>query len=90
MSEQSAFLEVKYGKIFEKDLHGLTKEEARAELVYLLSSLDTNIKGILVTHGYHKGKVLKEFIRSEFSHKNIYKKINIDASRTLLLVRWNE
>ena len=48
--------------------------------------LDIYVKGLLVTHGYHKGTVLKDYIRNSFEHKNILKKINIDASRTLLLV----
>ena len=90
MSEQLAFLSLEYGNIYEKDLHGLTKEEARSELLHLLSSLDVNYAGILVTHGYHNGMVLRHFIRNEFTHKNIHKKINVDASRTLLVVRWSD
>ena len=80
------FLELEYGKLYTLDLHQKTKEEARAELVYALNRLDIFYKGLLVIHGYHKGKVLKNFIRKEFDHKNIKKKINIDASRTLILL----
>ena len=86
MSEQVAFLEVKYGKIYQLDVHGLTLEEAKAELVYTLDSIDVDKKAVLVTHGYHRGTVLRDFIRIDFKHKNIRKIINIDASRTLLLV----
>ena len=86
MSEQIAYLELKYGKIFDLDLHGKTKEEARAELIYQLSRLDVFYKGILVTHGYHQGTVLRDFVRKEFNHHLVTKKINIDSSRTLLLV----
>ena len=63
-----------------------TKEEALAEIVYTLNRLDNTYKGVLVIHGYHKGTVLKKFIRENFTHKSITSKINIDASRTLLLV----
>ena len=81
-----AFLELKYGKLAFLDLHGLTKEEARAALVLKLNRIDIDTKGIVVVHGYHQGIVLKNFVRNEFEHKNIKQKVNIDASRTLLLV----
>ena len=86
MSEQLGFLEIKYGKIYELDVHGLSLEEAKAEILHTLNKIDVFIKGVLITHGYHKGTVLKDYIRNNFSHKWVYKKINIDASRTLLLV----
>ena len=86
MSEQLGFLEIKYGKIYELDVHGLSLEEAKAEMLHTLNKIDVFIKGVLITHGYHKGTVLKDYIRNNFSHKWVYKKINIDASRTLLLV----
>lgn len=86
MSEQLGFLEIKYGKIYELDVHGLSLEEAKAEILHTLNKIDVFIKGVLITHGYHKGTVLKDFIRNTFSHKWVYKKVNIDASRTLLLV----
>ncbi len=88
MSEQIAFLETRYGKIFELDLHGLSKEEARAELVHTIHTIDIFYKAILITHGYHQGRVLKNFIRNEYNDKAISKKINIDASRTLLVIDW--
>ncbi len=86
MSEPVAFLELKYGKIYTLDVHGLCLEEMRAELVHTLNSIDIFFKGVLVTHGYHQGRVLKDYIRNKFEHKNVVKKINVDASRTLLLV----
>lgn len=90
MHEQIAFLELKYGKIKAIDVHGLTKDEAKAEIIYHIDSSDIFIKAILITHGYHKGVVLKNFIRKEFMHKNVYKIINVDASRTLLLLDFNK
>lgn len=86
MSEQVAYLELRYGKIKELDVHGLTLEEAKAEIVHCFTLLDVNDKGLLITHGYHRGRVLKNYIRNDLKHKNILKKINVDASRTLLLV----
>lgn len=89
MAEQVKFLEIQYGRIFELDLHGLTKGEANAQLVHTLNTIDSVYKAVLVTHGYHKGTVLKNFVRGEFSHPLIAKKINIDASRTLLVCNWS-
>jgi len=89
MSESLAFLELEYGKIEQIDVHGLSKEEAKAEIIHKLNHLDIFIKGLLITHGYHQGVVLKSFVRKEFVHKNVYKKIHVDASRTLLLLDFN-
>ena len=89
MSTSLAFVELKYGKVVDIDVHGLTKEEARAEIIYNIEKCDINVKCLLVTHGYHKGVVLKNFLRKEFVHRNVYKIINVDASRTLLLLSFN-
>jgi len=86
MSANVAFLELKYGKIYELDIHGLTKEEAKAELVYTLNKLDIFYKALLVTHGYHHGVVLKKYIREELASPRIIKKVEVDASRTLLIL----
>ena len=90
MSESIAFLELKFGKIKTLDIHGLTKEEAKAEIIYAIESSDLFIKAILVTHGYHSGVVLKNFLRKEFEHKNVDGKINVDASRTLLILDFDK
>lgn len=86
MNAFDAFLELDYGKLYHLDLHGRTLDEAKAELIHTLNTIDVFYKGILVVHGYHKGTVLKNFIRNDFEHKNIYKKIKVDASQTILLI----
>lgn len=80
------FLELEYGKLYTLDLHGQTLDEARASLINLLSHIDNTYSGILVIHGYHKGRVLKDYIRNNFKNNLIYKKVNLDASRTILLL----
>lgn len=86
MKAEGAFLEIEYGKLFVLDLHGQVLEEAKANLIHTLNTIDVFYKGVLVVHGYHQGTVLKNFVRKEFEHKNIYKKINVDASKTILLI----
>lgn len=85
--ENQLFIELNYGKYYLADLHSKTKEEAKAELIYLINSLDYDYKCILVVHGYHKGIALKDYIRGEFSHRLITGKVNIDAGCTLLRLK---
>ena len=80
------FLELEYGKLYSLDLHGLTLDEARASLINLFNHIDSNYSGILIVHGYHKGRVLKDFVRNSFNHKLIYRKVNLDAARTIFLL----
>ena len=86
MNYHDVFLELEYGKLYTLDLHGLTLEEARASLINLFAHIDSTYNGVLVIHGYHKGRVLKDYVRNTFSHNLIYKKVNLDASRTILLL----
>ena len=81
------FIEYYYGKYSEVDLHNLTKEEARADLVFAVEKQDFDIKCLVVIHGYHGGTVIKNFVRKEFNHNLIEKKINLDAGRTIFLLK---
>jgi DNA-nicking Smr family endonuclease len=59
----------------EIDLHGLTLDEARAELQRCLKSCPKDITEIEVIHGYTNGSVLKNFVRRQFKHPRVSKKI---------------
>ena len=87
MPAVDTFLELYYGKLFSLDLHGLTLEEAKANLIYTLTTIDSCYTGVLVIHGYHKGRVLKDYIRNKFVYANIKEKINLDAARTIILLK---
>lgn len=84
----SIFDSLAYGKIKTVDLHGLTREEARAEITLEFESVDTDIKGIEFVHGYHAGRVLRNFIRRELDHPMIAEKIAISASSTIILLNF--
>ena len=60
------FLEFYYGKFKVVDLHRLTKEEARIELLNALNNVDIDVKCLLIVHGYHGGTVIKNLVRKEF------------------------
>lgn len=77
------FLEFYYGKYKVVDLHMLTKEEAKIELINAINSTDINIKCLVVVHGYHGGTVIKNLVRKEFQSDFIEEKINLDAGRTI-------
>jgi len=68
------------------DLHGLTKDEARFELLRSLQFVDVSTKSLLIVHGYHNGTVLKNLVRKEFAHELVCKKIPVDSSQTLFVL----
>lgn len=50
----------------EIDIHGLHLWEAVDEIIYCLEECKVkNINEIKIIHGYHHGKVLKDYIQSE-------------------------
>ena len=73
----------RYKKI---DLHQMSKEEARAEIMHEIYIAD-NIDSLVLVHGYHGGQVLKKLVREEFCHEKIERKINLDASTTALKLK---
>lgn len=81
------FIKLEYGKYFQLDLHGKSIDDAYAELIYTINSLDLSYKSILVVHGYHLGTALKDYIRDKFTHDGVIGKVNIDAGQTLLRLK---
>lgn len=83
-----SFIEYYYGRYKTLDLHRMTKEEARAALVLELERVDLDIKCLVIVHGYHGGTVIKNLVRKEFKHKNVSKKVELDAARTIFLLNF--
>ncbi len=81
------FIEYYYGKYKTIDLHGLTKECARAELIHSLLQVDFDVKCVVVVHGYHGGTIIKNLVRKEFSSDMVAEKISLDAGRTIFLLK---
>ena len=77
------FLEYYYGKYKVVDLHTLTKEDAKIELINAINSADIDIKCLVIVHGYHGGTVIKKLVRKEFNSEYVAEKINLDAGRTI-------
>ena len=84
------FLEFYYGKYKVVDLHTLTKEDAKIELLNAISRADVDIKCLVIVHGYHGGTIIKNLVRKEFQSDFVEEKINLDAGRTIYkLKNWN-
>ena len=81
------FIEYYYGKYKVVDLHNMTKEDAKANLIYAINSADFDIKCLVVVHGYHGGTIIKNLVRKEFSSDEIKEKVNLDAGRTIFLLK---
>lgn len=82
------FDELYYGKIKTVDLHGLTKEEARSEILHELGFIDlATYNGIEFVHGYRSGQTLKKLLRNEIEDDRIEEKINLNASSTLYILK---
>lgn len=81
------FLEFYYGKYKVVDLHDLTKEDAKIKLLNTMSNVDIDIKCLVVIHGYHGGTVIKNLVRKEFQSDFISEKINLDAGRTIFMLK---
>lgn len=82
------FLEYYYGKYSIIDLHNQTKEDAKINLIYAIESADSDVKSLVVVHGYHGGTIIKKLVRDEFQHDRIAKKISLDAGRTIFQLKY--
>lgn len=81
------FLEYYYGKYKVVDLHNMIKEDAKINLICAIDGADFDIKALVIVHGYHGGVVIKNLVRKEFTHPRISEKINLDAGRTIYLLK---
>lgn len=85
--EPDTFLEYYYGKYKTVDLHNMVKEDAKINLIYAIDCVDFDIKALVVVHGYHGGVIIKNLVRKEFTHPRIEKKVNLDAGRTIFILK---
>ena len=82
------FLEFYYGKYKIVDLHNQVKEDAKINLIYEIENADSDIKCLVIVHGYHGGTIIKNLVRKEFEHPRILEKVNLDAARTIYKLKY--
>lgn len=69
------------------DIHNMVKEEAGLYLKDLLDHEGREIDSLVVIHGYRGGQVLQQFVREEFTHPSIHKRLKgLNKGMTTLLL----
>ena len=77
----------KFGWTLTVDLHGLTVEEAKAQLNEIIRDCDNTIKEIEVIHGYSRGNKLQGYVRSQLKHKRVIgKELGLNQGITILKI----
>lgn len=80
--------EYKQNQVLTIDLHGYEVSEARRYLNTLLYTINVDIKEVIIIHGYHNGKALMNFIRSEYKNDLIERKLLFfNQGRTSLIIK---
>lgn len=72
----------------ELDLHNMSVAEARRYLKSELNKLPNHIREVTIIHGYRSGKELQTFIRHQFNHKRIERKVlELNQGMTTLMIK---
>ncbi len=78
----------KFGHNLTIDVHGMTVAEAKSALTNLLNSCDKSTHEIDVLHGYRGGTALLNFVRKEFKHKRLERRIlSLNQGMTTLVIK---
>lgn len=74
---------------YEIDIHGMTIIEAKIYITQMLEILSKDYSELVVVHGYH-GKQLLNFVRNQYKHKRIERKmLCMNPGQTILLLKKN-
>lgn len=69
------------------DIHGMTVQQAKKEILSILKSCPKNIKEIEIIHGYNGGKALQQYVRS-IKHPKVDKSIiGLNNGKTTLILK---
>ena len=70
----------KKGTVIELDIHGMYED---------LSTVDQKVQEVVVIHGYHKGQVLKNMVRTRLKHPRIASKlVSLNEGQTRLILKF--
>ena len=77
------------GAVVEIDLHGMTKDEARAAVNMFLKQVDSGTYRVKLIHGYNRGTGLRDMILSAFRSHPKVKRIEPGENQgiTVLIIR---
>lgn len=69
------------------DIHGCTTIEAKVKLDNFLNNLNPLINEVTIIHGY-SSKILQQYVRTQYKHKKILRKIlTINKGTTILVIK---
>ncbi len=70
------------------DLHGYTLDDAKVELDNFLNFVDKDVDEVHVVHGYHSGNAIKNYLKHDFRHKRVQKKLHsVNQGMTILIMK---
>lgn len=72
------------------DLHGMTYEQAKAELDTVMKKLPTDTRELTVIHGYHGGTVLRDLVRNYRNPKIERKLLSMNNGSTVFIIKKKE
>ena len=79
----------KKGTVIELDIHGMYEDDAKREIERYLSTVDQKVQEVIVIHGYHKGQVLKNMVRTRLKHPRIASKfVSLNEGQTRLILKF--
>ncbi len=74
--------------VVEVDIHGLMASDAKARLEHLLSHVDPQVREVVVIHGYSRGTVLRDMVRTQLKHPRIQTKLlSLNQGQTRILLK---
>ncbi len=78
----------KQGSIIEVDIHGMRTDEAMRQLEFVISRAGTQVREIVVIHGYSHGHALMDMVRTSLHHPRISCKLpSLNAGKTRILLK---
>lgn len=84
------FREFKDEQIITIDLHQYTVDDAKQKLQLAVTIAPSEIREIVVIHGYHGGTALRDMVRKDFKNSRVLRKfLSLNPGITSLILECN-
>lgn len=85
---KNMFTEFKENEVLTIDIHNHTVYDAKQKLQLVVKIAPSEIKEIVVIHGYHSGTALRDMVRNDFRSKRVARKyLSLNPGITSLILR---
>ncbi len=72
------------------DIHGLTVLETKEFLTREIDTLERSVMELQIIHGYIAGQTLQQYVRKQFNHPRIQRKlVTMNQGETIFLLKIN-